>query len=312
MTTGVIVNAKLARCIGALGVALLVSTSAPCAPGWTIPEGVRTVDVNGYPLAYVDAGSGVPIVIVHGAWADYRLFRVQVEEFSKSHRVIAVSLRHFYPEIWDGKGADFTYRQQASDVAALVRTLNLGKVHLLGHSRGGGIAVVLAREHPDVLRSLVLAEPSGLQALLNDPSLVSGYLASVKGLSGFVRSSLDAGEARGSVAKKAWEFGNGPGSWDRMSASGRQMITDNVGTMAADAPMEVPAIGCDDVRRFTFPVLFLQSEGAGKQYTDTIAAMRACKPDIGAPVVVPRARHNMHVDNPAFFNEAVLDFVRRN
>lgn len=301
---------NLVRRTAALLGCLLFPAVALCAPGWSIPDGLKTVEVNGYPMAYVEAGTGAPVVVIHGAWVDSRLFKGQVAEFSKSHRVIAVNLRRYYPEIWSGRGDDFSYRQHASDVAELIKKLNLGKVHLLGHSRGGGVAVVLALQNPDLLRTLLLAEPGGLQALLNDETLVRTYMGRVKGLSGMLRADLDAGEDRGAVAKKGWETASGPGAWDRMPESVRQMITDNIGTMAADMPVEVLAIGCDDIRKFSFPVLFLHGESTRKTYVDTIAAARACNPDVASTVVVPQARHNMHIDNPTFFNNAVLQFVQ--
>jgi len=98
-------------------------------PSWPIPSEIRWEVVNGYPMAYRDAGSGTPIVLVHGSINDYRAWNAQFNVFSETHRVIAVSLRHFYPERWDGVGADFSIEQHAQDVAALIKKLNLGKVH---------------------------------------------------------------------------------------------------------------------------------------------------------------------------------------
>ena len=107
------------------------------APKWPLPEGVKSVEVNSYEMAYQEMGSGAPLVLVHGAINDYRVWAAQLPEFAKNYRVIAVSLRHYYPERWDGKGSDFSIEQHISDVPVFIRQLNLGPVHLLGHSRGG-------------------------------------------------------------------------------------------------------------------------------------------------------------------------------
>jgi len=136
------------------------------APKWPLPDGVKSVEVNGYDMAYQEAGSGAPLVLVHGALVDYRYWSQQVPEFAKNHRVIAVSLRHYYPEKWDGKGEDFSIEQHAADVAALIKKLDLGKVHLLGHSRGGGVVVNVAKTHPKVIKTLILADAGGFQSLL--------------------------------------------------------------------------------------------------------------------------------------------------
>ena len=53
--------------------------SAPAAAPWPLPPGVKTFAVNGYPMAYVEHGAGVPIVLVHGTNGDYRSWAPQME-----------------------------------------------------------------------------------------------------------------------------------------------------------------------------------------------------------------------------------------
>jgi esterase len=70
-----------------------------------------SVEVNGYEMAYLEMGSGVPLVLVHGAINDYRSWSQLVPVFAKKYRVLAVSLRHYFPERWDGAGDDFSIEQ---------------------------------------------------------------------------------------------------------------------------------------------------------------------------------------------------------
>jgi esterase len=86
---------------------------AQSALTWALPEGVKSIEVNGYHMAYRDEGSGVPLVLVHGAVNDYRVWAGQVPEFAEKYRVIAVSLRHYYPERWNGVGDDFSIEQHS-------------------------------------------------------------------------------------------------------------------------------------------------------------------------------------------------------
>ena len=81
-----------------MGLASCASLRGAASPTWPVPEGVKTVGVNGYPMAYQETGSGIPIVFLHPTLDDYRTWNAQVPEFSKTYRVIAVSLRHYYPE----------------------------------------------------------------------------------------------------------------------------------------------------------------------------------------------------------------------
>ena len=142
-----------------IGLASCASLRGATTPTWPIPEGIKTIEVNGYPMAYQETGSGIPLVLLHVHLADYRTWDTQVPDFSKAYRTIAVSLRHYYPEKWNGVGDDFSVAQHASDVAALIKKLNLGKVHLLGHSRGGTVALTVANLYPEVIRTLILEEP---------------------------------------------------------------------------------------------------------------------------------------------------------
>src|SRR5208283_4256003 len=123
-----------------------------------------TLRVNGYDMAFVERGAGAPLVFVHGTLCDYRHWTGQMEPFGAHYRTIALSLRHCWPERWDGEGDDFTVQQHTEDVAAFISALQAGPVHLLGISRGGHIAFRVAQNFPDLVRALVLAGPGGVLA----------------------------------------------------------------------------------------------------------------------------------------------------
>jgi hypothetical protein len=83
----------------------------PSAKTGELPAGVKTLRVNGYDMAYMESGSGRPLVMVHGAMSDYRSWAAQMEPFGRTNRAVAVSLRHYFPERWDGKGGSFSWQQ---------------------------------------------------------------------------------------------------------------------------------------------------------------------------------------------------------
>ena len=292
---------------------MLAALTGHGAPDWPIPSEMKTVDVGGYPLAYVEAGTGVPFLIVHGAWVDHRLFAAQVAEFSKAFRVIAVSLRHHWPEPWDGKAGDYTVEQHAADLVALVQRLDLGKVHVLGHSRGGGVAAAMGRRAPEVVRSLILAEPSGMAEVAADPTVVRQRMAAGNAMTKQLKTGWESGTPREQLAARAWEAGNCAGSWERMPPPIRQMIADNIVTMTA--PMigsDPPIATCEQVGAWRMPVMLVQSSRPAPFFADILDGLRRCNSAIAPAVVVPDSTHNMHLGNPAFFNRVVLDFARAN
>ena len=131
---------------------------------------MQTLAVNGYDMAYLEIGSGRPLVCVHGTLGDFRTWSAVFGPLSKNHRVISVSLRRFFPEHWDGIGDDYLMAQHVADVIGFLEKLGDGPVDLMGHSRGGHIAFRVAQLRPDLLRKLVLAEPGGELDATLDPA----------------------------------------------------------------------------------------------------------------------------------------------
>src|ERR1700729_4481732 len=122
---------------------------------------MQTLHVNGTDMAYLELGQGRPLVCVHGSLCDFRIWSAVLGPLTQHHCAIAVSLRHFFPERWDGASDTYSIAQHVADVIAFIEKLDTESVDLMGHSRGGHIAFRVAQQRPDLLRRLVLAEPGG-------------------------------------------------------------------------------------------------------------------------------------------------------
>jgi len=290
-----------------IGLTSLLLLSAGAAPPWPIPDGVKTIEVNGYDMAYQETGSGIAIVLIHGSLTDYRTWKNQIPEFSKAYRVIAVSLRHHYPEKWNGTGSGYSIEQHASDVAALIKKLSLGRVHLLGHSRGGPVAVMVASLHPEVIRTLIL-EDGSIDSLLPDTPENQKRKAEWMARGDNALANLNAGEPEKAAQEWLDSYG-GPGTWEKIPAVAKPIILDNIGS--ATDKGDRGKISCADIQKFSFPILLLTGEKSPKMYDEIFAILRQCNPDIPAPIIVPNGTHLMHSSNPAFFTETVLEFLNK-
>ena len=100
---------------------------------------MHSLHVNGFDMPYLDIGAGPPLVCVHGSLCDFRIWSAVLGPLIRHHRVIAVSLRHFFPEHWDGVGDTYSIAQHVDDVIAFIEAFDTKPVDLMGHSRGGHI-----------------------------------------------------------------------------------------------------------------------------------------------------------------------------
>src|SRR3954453_8128335 len=139
---------------------------------------MQTLSVKGYDMAYLEVGEkaeqGPPLVCVHGSLCDFRIWSSVLGPLTRKHRVIAVSLRHFFPNHWDGAGDTYSIAQHVDDVIAFVEKVEPRPVDLMGHSRGGHICSRVAQRRPHLLRKLILAEPGGELDGTLDPNFKPG------------------------------------------------------------------------------------------------------------------------------------------
>jgi pimeloyl-ACP methyl ester carboxylesterase len=106
-------------------------------------------------IAYLDTGTGDPVVLLHAGYIDHRLFEAQTPVLAAEHRVIAVDVRGH------GWTANATRPfRWADDLAALLRHLDAGPAALVGVSMGGAIAGDMAIEYPELVRGIVLSGAS--------------------------------------------------------------------------------------------------------------------------------------------------------
>src|ERR1700716_2509609 len=139
---------------------------------------MQTLRVNGYDMAYLEVGESAgqrpPLVCVHGSLCDFRIWASVLGPLTQRHRVIAVSLRHFFPDHWDGVGDTYSIAQHVDDVIAFIEQLDGQPVDLMGHSRGGHICFRVAPRRPGPLRKLILADPGGELDATLDPAFNPG------------------------------------------------------------------------------------------------------------------------------------------
>lgn len=123
--------------------------------------------VEGAELAYFEQGEGTPIVFVHGAISDARVWEGYAERIAEEGRFVAYTQRYFGTADWPDDGANFTRETHITDLIAFVEGLDAGPVDLVTWSYSGEIATYAAMRRPDLFRSMIHYEPD-VEALLAD------------------------------------------------------------------------------------------------------------------------------------------------
>jgi pimeloyl-ACP methyl ester carboxylesterase len=112
-------------------------------------------------LAVDDGGEGgLPVVFVHSLAGNIGQWKPQLEHVRRDRRAVAFDLRGHGRSDPAVKGS-YSIADMASDVAAVVDALRLERFVLVGHSMGGGAALVYAGDHPNRVAALLLVDPIG-------------------------------------------------------------------------------------------------------------------------------------------------------
>jgi len=110
---------------------------------------------DGLTLAYEEAGSGTPLLLVHGWPHDHTMWAGQLGGLAPYARVLAPDLRGVGGSTVRGP---YTIDQYADDLSAFLDSLGIARAVVCGLSMGGYIAFAMLRRHRDRIRGLVLAD----------------------------------------------------------------------------------------------------------------------------------------------------------
>ena len=271
--------------------------------------GARHAAVNGTRLAFLERGAGgTPLIFVHGSGADLRTWGYQLQYFGQSRRTIVYSRRFHHPNAPPDGTAVYSSAQQADDLAAFIGEVASGRADLVASSYGAVVALLVARDHPAVVRRLVLIEPVAFSMLMPDsPEAREAAALDV------ARRQLLSGETE--VAMRAFLSALiAPGAFDLMPESTRAMLRDNLAELTAEARVPLvtmtPRYTCQDARRVTAPTLLIDGGASAAFLRAMTRAVGACLPRVTSRTV-PGASHAVHAQQVQVFNELVRDFLDR-
>jgi pimeloyl-ACP methyl ester carboxylesterase len=122
---------------------------------------VAYLEVDGTKLRYKMAGSGTPILLLHGWGGSIESMGLIFDDFARDHTVVAFDFpghgeSSLPPEAWGV--ADY-----AESVRRVMDALHIHRPHIIAHSHGGRVTIKLATLHPDRVGKLVLVDSAGVR-----------------------------------------------------------------------------------------------------------------------------------------------------
>ena len=258
------------------------------------------IEVHGLRIAYERAGSGPPLVLLHGFVGDGRsTWSSQIDSLSGEYTVVA----------WDAPGAGqssdppewFRLPDYGDCLAAFVGALQLDRPHLVGLSFGGALALELFRRHPNIPRTLVLASAYAGWSGSLDPKEVQERLR----LS-LARADFQPGPFAESMIPSMFAGSVSEEAVDRFAASLRAFKPAGFRAMSlssAEADLR------DVLPRINVPTLLLYGGDDVRAPLPVARALHSAIPG-SRLVVMPGVGHVSSVEAPALFNRIVRNFLR--
>jgi pimeloyl-ACP methyl ester carboxylesterase len=259
---------------------------------------VEVVRTNALEIAYERVGEGSPLVFVHGAAVDARMWQPQLAALAAEFIVVA----------WDEPGAgrssdvpaDFGLADYADCLAALIDALELGPAHVAGLSWGGTVVLELYRRHPELVATLILVDTyAGWKGSLPEEE---------------VRARVES--VRQMLAAPAGEFdptlpglfaGDPPAEFlpllEAMAADVRPESMRTALLVMAEADQR------DLLPRIAVPTLLIWGELDARSPLSVARQFEQAIPDTKL-VVIPGAGHVSNLEQPESFNDAVREFCR--
>lgn len=274
--------------------------------------GLNRVRITGdIDIHYAEGGRGRPLVFVHGGFGDWLSWAPQWPAFVPHFRCITYSRRYSTPNGNRSTETDHSVVAEARDLEALLDVWDVESPILVGTSYGAYTILQLASTSDRKIGALALTEPP----VLPFADLVPGGCAARIAFEDDVLRPANEAFANGETdrAVKLLTMGiNGGAPGEATSAYGIARRLQNAEAMRAlsVSSCAYPALNTGKLRALEVPTLLLSGQNTQPIHTAIFQSLCELMPQAES-VRVPDSGHGVHRDNPAAFNEIVLQFLNR-
>jgi pimeloyl-ACP methyl ester carboxylesterase len=266
-----------------------------------------TVRANGIEIFYEERGSGYPLILSHEFAGSWESWKDQIRFFSRRYRVIAYNDRGYPPSSVPDDPAAYSEEQSAEDLRALMDALAIPQAHIGGLSMGGALTLKFGLAHPERCRSLTIAGAgsgtTNKEQFLKEQDATASVFEQ-RGTAA-VAEFYAHGPARVQLSSKdPMGFEEFFDLFAQHSAQGSARTMRGV-QMRRRSIYEVE----EEMRRCEVPALILAGD-EDELCLEPALFMKRNMPNAGL-AVLPKSGHPINLEEPALFNQLVLDFLTR-
>jgi len=263
---------------------------------------------TGIELNYVRAGSGVPMIMIHGAMGDWRAWAPQWIAFSDQFDCISYSRRYSHPNTNELSTDTHSALVDAEDLEGLMDTLGLPSAILVGSSYGGFTALAMAARAPQRVKALVSVEAPMMR--FNDihperKTVVDSFQTT---------SAEPANELfRQGDNEQAMRVLTGGIVGEAPSAlpdhiMKRRMVNVRAARSLALSKDEFPMLERETLARLEMPIMLLSGKDTAPVHAVTFKSVSEAMPQ-AKTLIVEGAGHPVTQQQPEIFNREVLRFL---
>lgn len=267
---------ELQRIIAGLVLGLLYMPSFGQTPYGNNSKAGKYIELNGVKQYYETYGKGKPLILIHGNVTGISGWGPQIDEFSKYYSVYAIDCR--------GRGKSdlgpdsLTYYQMAHDISAFIHELKLDSVAIVGKSDGGIVGIMLGMYFPQHIEKIVAF---GANLEPDSTALIAKTVQDAKNERELAEMNLQAGD----VSQ----------NWKLIYQRNRMMECQ-------------PHVKADELQRIPVPVLVFSCDRDLILVEHSVwIAQHIPKSNL---CILPGENHFIAKQNPALFNQTVLNYLR--
>jgi len=264
----------------------------------TATSPLTRVDIGEVQLATrVLKGDQGVLLFIHGSFDDHHTWLPLTRALVGTGHTMVVYDRRGHSASTDVAGQG-TIRQDADDAAALIERLGLGRVNVVGHSYGAGLAVLLAAQRPELVSSLYLHEPPAFALLTGSPELdeLAGQARAVARESAAL---LAAGRVEEGTAYFTEHMAFGAGSWSELfdDQARATMVANSDTWLDQSRDPERLAVDVAALNAFDGPVTFSVGSRTLPSFAAVTAEMRRLVPGASS-ATIEGAGHGAPTSHP--------------